>query len=277
MPRTFRTEGIILKNNRFGEIHKGVILLSPEHGLLNAVAYGAYSAKGKLRGITNPLCAGTFFLYRDPVKDAVKITDMDCREFFEGVRTNIKKFFIASVWRETVLKTFGGDAEETFTLLHESLRLLDIHAEETASRLLPLFIWRYLEIAGAAPDTEACAGCGKIRAANGGLVFQRGASGFFCHNCAGVSEANALEAGVSEANVKANALKTNASEGKSAVFLSAGALGYLRYSRNVSLEKAAASAADAASFAALKKVLLFLAEDFAGGPLNSIKTGTGVL
>ena len=228
-------------------------MLSPEHGLLSAAAYGAYSAKGKLRGITNPLCAGTFFLYRDPVKDAVKITDMDCREFFEGVRANIRKFFIASVWQETVLKTFGGDAEETFTLLLESLRLLDSQPEENASRLLVQFIWRYLELAGAAADTEACAGCGKIRTANEGLVFRRRDAGFFCRDCAG------------------------ASEGEGAVFLSAGALGYLRYSRNVSLEKAAASAADAASFAALKKALLFLVEDLASGPLSSIKTGAGVL
>jgi DNA repair protein RecO (recombination protein O) len=251
--RNFRTEGIVLKNNRFGEIHKGVIVLSPEHGLLSAVAYGAYSAKGKLRSITNPLCSGTFFLYRDPVKDAVKITDMDCREFFEGVRAAIVKFFIASVWLETVLKTFGGDAEETFTLLHESLRLLDNCTEETAQRLLVQFIWRYLELSGAAPDTEACAGCGKSRTENGGLVSRRGASGFFCHDCAG------------------------ASEGEGVVTLSAGALSYLRYSRSVPLVKAAAAGTDTVSFAALKKTLLFLVEDLAGGPLNSIRTGVGIL
>jgi hypothetical protein len=61
------------------------------------------------------------------------------------------------------------------------------------------------------------------------------------------------------------------------VFLSAGALAYLRYSRNLPLEKASVCGADAASFAALKKALLFLAEDFAGGPLNSIRTGKGIL
>ena len=127
MGRNFRTEAIILRNNRFGEIHKGVTLLSPVHGLLSAVAYGAYSAKGKLRSITNPLCAGTAFLYRDPVKDSLKITDMDCREFFEGIRASLAKFFTASVWMETVLKTFGGDAEEVFSLLTGCLRFLDAH------------------------------------------------------------------------------------------------------------------------------------------------------
>ncbi|MDR1626135.1 MAG: DNA repair protein RecO [Spirochaetia bacterium] len=253
MSRSFQTGGIVLRNNRFGEIHKGVTLLSPDHGLFSAVAYGAYSAKGKLRSVTNPLCAGTFFLYRDPVKDAVKITDMDCRDFFEGVRSSIAKFFIASVWLEMVLKTFGGDAAETFALLRGSLRLLEACAEEAAPRLLVQFLWRYLGLAGCAPDTGACAGCGEARGENRGLVYRRGVSGFFCRGCAGAPGAGGL------------------------VPLSAGALNYLAYSRGLPLEKAAACAPDAASFAALKQALLFLAEDFAGGPLNSVRTGKGIL
>jgi DNA repair protein RecO (recombination protein O) len=251
MSRSFQTGGIVLKNNRFGEIHKGLVLLSPEHGLLSAVAYGAYSAKGKLRGITNPLCAGTFFLYRDPVKNTVKITDMDCRDFFEGVRSSITKFFIASVWLETVLKTFGGEAPQIFSLLRGSLCLLDACAEETAPRLLVQFLWRYLGLAGCAPDTQSCAGCGEARGERSGLAYRRGEPGFFCRGCAGDSGG--------------------------LICLSAGALGYLAYSQELPLEKAAACVLDAASFAALKQALLFLIEDLAGGPLNSIRTGKGVL
>jgi DNA repair protein RecO (recombination protein O) len=249
--RNFRTEGIVLKNNRFGEIHKGVTLLSPEHGIISAAAYGAYSPKGKLRGVTNPLCAGTFFLYRDPVQDTVKITDMDCREFFEGIRAAIVKFFTASVWLETVIRTFGGDAEEVFSLLRGSLRLLDARAETASPLLLAQFLWRYLELSGAAPDTESCAACGRPRESV--LVYRRGAAGFFCPACAG------------------------ASGGELAVSLSAGALAYLRYSRATALEKAADASIDGESLTALKKALLFMAEDLAGGPLNSIRTGAGVL
>jgi DNA repair protein RecO (recombination protein O) len=251
--RNFRTEGIVLKTNRFGEIHKGVTLLSPEHGIMSAAAYGACAAKGKLRGVTNPLCAGTFFLYRDPVKDSLKITDMDCREFFEGIRAAIVKFFTASVWLETVLRTFGGEAEEIFSLLCAGLRLLDSCKEEASPRLLVQFLWRYLALSGAAPDTQACALCGRPRDPGGAFVYRRGASGFFCPACAG-------EAG-----------------GELAVSLSAGALGYLRYSRTTPLEKAAEASPDKASLAALKKVLLFLTEDLAGAPLNSIRTGGGIL
>ena len=251
MGRNFRSEAIILRNNRFGEIHKGLTLLSPEHGLLSAVAYGAYSAKGKLRSITNPLCSGTAFLYRDPVKDSLKITDMDCREFFEGIRADLAKFFTASVWLETVLKTFGGDAQSIFSLLHGCLRLLDGSSGGKTTRLMVQFLWRYLELSGAAPDTQACTGCGRPRESSEALVFTRGGQGFFCAACA--------------------------SGGPAAASLSAGALNYLAYCARFPLEKAADVSLDAGALAALKTTLFHLIEELAGGQLNSIKTGAGVL
>ena len=252
MGRNFRSEAIVLRNTRFGEIHKAVTLLSPAHGLVSAVAYGAYSAKGKLRGITNPLCAGTVFLYRDPVKDSIKITDMDCREFFEGIRASLTKFFTASVWMETVMRTFGGEAEAVFSLLALCLRRLDAAREEEVPRLLVQFLWRYLILSGAAPDTAACCGCGRQREASGALVFTRGGGGFFCPACV-------------------------PHRGGAVLSLSAGALGYLAYSTRVPLENAVSTSPDDASLAALKSVMLFLIEDLAGGPLNSIKTGADVL
>jgi DNA repair protein RecO (recombination protein O) len=254
MKRSFRTEGIILKNNRFGEIHKGVLFLSPDQGLLDAVAYGAYSGKGKLRSITNPLCAGTLFLYFDPVKETRKITDMDCREFFEGIRGSVAKFFTASVWLETVLKTFGGDSPHIFALLQESLRLLDTAPEERISLLLVQFLWRYMELSGSAPGLEECSRCGKLRGDRDMLLYYRGAQGFLCDECAGPAAA-----------------------GEGLLALSPGAVRYLEYSRNLSLRKAAEIDLDAGSLSVLKMTMLALIEDLAGSPLNSIRTGAGVL
>ena len=249
MKRNFRTEGIILKNNRFGEIHKGLKFLSPEHGLLDAVAYGAYSPKGKLRSVTNPLCAGTLFLYRDPVKDSVKVTDMDCREFFEGIRGSLGKFFTASVWLETVLKTYGGDAEAVHSLLLEGLRRLDACPEEAVPRLLIQVLLRYLELSGTFPELDVCGRCGKPREEREPLYFHRGGQGLVCLHCSN-------------------------GEGPEC---SAGALRYVLHTLGLDLTRAAAVDLDAGSLAALKRVVLALAEDLAGAPLNSVRTGLGVL
>ena len=253
MSRSFRTEGIVLRNYRFGEIHKGVTFLSPEYGIQNAIAYGAYSAKGKLRSITNPLCTGTFFLYRDPVKDSIKISDLDCREFFEGIRSSIVKFFTASVWLETVLKTYGGEAKEVFALLSGSLRILSSAGEEASSWLLVQFLWRYLQLSGAAPDTNTCSACGCSSVDAAGLVYRRGSGSFFCQTCAG------------------------SRSGEQPLELSVKALSYLRYSQGIPLEKSLSICPDETSVSSLKKVFLYLVSDLAGGQLNSIRTGTGVL
>lgn len=254
MARNFQTPGIILKNNRFGEIHKGVVFLSPEQGLVDAVAYGAFSPKGKLRSVTNPLCAGILFLYRDPVKDTRKITDMDCREFFEGIRASVAKFFTASVWLETVLRTFGGDARETYDLLLRCLRLLDGGTEEEAPRLLALFLWRHLEGSGTAPDLRDCGRCGRTRKDRDVFHYLRGNPGFLCSECAHSS--GALE---------------------SSVPLSPGALAFLGHASSRELETAARVGLDAGSLEGLKRAMLWLAEDLAGRPLASIRAGEGIL
>ena len=56
MNRSHSTDAIVLKNTRIGEIHKGVVMLTSDEGLVNAIAHGAYSQKGKLRGTTNLFC-----------------------------------------------------------------------------------------------------------------------------------------------------------------------------------------------------------------------------
>jgi DNA repair protein RecO len=148
------SDGIVLRNNRIGEIHKGLTLFTPENGLVSAVAYGAFSQKGKLRGVTNIFCYGTCYLYTDHSKQTNKLSDIHVKEFFHGLREDIAKFYIASLWAEAVLKSFGGgvSARELFALLLEALRLLDTCPAARADRLLVLFLWKYLDELGSAPD-----------------------------------------------------------------------------------------------------------------------------
>lgn len=255
MRRNIRTEGIVLRNNRFGEIHKGVVFLSPEYGVMDAAAYGAYSPKGKLRSVTNPLCMGTFGLYRDPVKDSYKVTDMDCREFFEGIRESLSKFYAASVLRETVLKTFGGDAEDAYELFTSSLRCLNETAESRTGLVLIQFLWRWLEKAGNGPALDECFLCGRRRESREPLYFRPGGHGLFCEGCAGGASSAAL-----------------------AEFrLSPGALGYLRHTLRISLEKALFIDLDSESLGGLRRTALGMIQDLAGTPFQSIRTGVGLL
>lgn len=249
MSRSFYTEGIILKNYRFGEIHKGVVFLSPSEGLVEAVAFGAYSPKGKLRTVTDPLCTGTLYLYRDPVKGLVKITDMDCPSCFPGIRESVRKFFHASVFLEIVLRTFGGEGPFVYRLLGEALTLLEAMPEEKTTELLVQFLFRYLAFAGVAPNFELCARCGKGRSNRNPLYYRPGDVELYCKECAHPEDG----------------------------ILPPGGLSYLQHTRSLPLVDALQVQLEETSLQALKEYLLSCVQNLALGSLKSLRTAEGFL
>lgn len=249
MSRSFHTEGIILKNYRFGEIHKGVVFLSPREGLVDAVAFGAYSPKGKLRTVTDPLCTGTLYLYRDPVKGLVKITDMDCRSCFPGIRESVRKFFHASVFLETVLKTFGGEGPFVYGLLVEALTLLEAMPEERLTELLVQFLFRYLAYAGVAPNLELCSTCGKEWSDREPRYYRPGGVELYCKEC------SHPEDGV----------------------LPPGGVSYVQYTRSLPLVAALQVRLEETSLQALKGYLLSCMQSLSMGSLKSLRTAEGFL
>ena len=75
MNRYTELDGIILKNTRIGEYHKGVKIFSPESGITEATAYGGYKPKSKIGPLVSPLACGHFVLYHTPKAKNPKIED----------------------------------------------------------------------------------------------------------------------------------------------------------------------------------------------------------
>jgi DNA repair protein RecO (recombination protein O) len=197
--RQRRFSAIILATSRFGEIHRSVQLLTEEDEIVRAVAHGASSPKGKLRGKADQLTYGVCYLYTEPVKGYSKITDFDPVEFYPGIKGNLEAFYTASSWAETVLKSLagGGQATEVFGLLKESLDGLEgalpaggrTPAGVGSALLVRLysirFLWRYLAILGVQPDLDECGTCGRVLG-EGELRFVRPRAGdIVCESCSG--------------------------------------------------------------------------------------------
>ncbi len=248
MSRSSTTEVVILRNGRIGEIHKSVWMLSPDLGLISAVAHGAYSQKGKLRGVTNPFSFGRCYLYTDPVKQSVKITDLAVHDFFPGLRENVAKFYTASLWAELVLRTFGGGGESgtLFSLLIESLRALD--AATGFEPVTVQFLWRYLAVSGLQPDLDECTVCGAPLSR--ARAWDASHGGFLCESCAQTGDRDRLNPG---------------------------AAAYLRHSGALSLSSSLDIRLDAASMTNAKRVLYRIVQDVAETPLNSLRIGGGIL
>ncbi len=158
MARNRRTPGIILTSRRFGEYHKSLMILSPEEGLFRATAYGAVKGKSRLAGVTEPFTEGEMYLYHDPVKDRIKLSEVDPTDTHDGLRGELRRFYIASFWVEIVIKSFagGGEFAALYTLLKAAFSTLE--RTEHYDAVTIHFIWRYLELIGFRPDISSLAG-----------------------------------------------------------------------------------------------------------------------
>lgn len=185
MSRNIRTEAIVLKTGRIGEIHKSVTLLSPELGLVNAIAHGVYKGRGRLAGVTDPFAWSTAYLYFEPVKKSYKITDMEHHCLFESVRGDLRRYYAASLWAEVVIRAYAGGegADQVFELLKEALHALDSTADERSVEIQ--FLWRFVALSGFQPDIEACAICGTEFAERETALYRQTEGDFVCPSCLG--------------------------------------------------------------------------------------------
>ncbi|NBC28617.1 MAG: DNA repair protein RecO [Spirochaetes bacterium] len=162
---------VILTNRRIGEIHRLVTMLAEERGLVRAMAHGAYSKRGKLKGTTTPFTYGTCYLYTNPVKEQHKITDFDVVDDFAAVKEHIERFYTASLWAETILKSYGAGDEygqgtgEVLTLLVTALEALASVPDDRVTLVSLQFLWRYVALNGVQPSLAECSASGRPFAA----------------------------------------------------------------------------------------------------------------
>ena len=154
---------LVLRTAPFGESNAFVDLLTPDEGVVPAVAYGVRSQRSSLRGKVVPYAQGTVWLYRDRRKRHRKIVDFDVVRYALTIPENVALFYHVSVWMELVSKTHpeGEEGTETFTLLTEGLELIErqppaIAREAYIRQVGYAVVWRYLQAMGIQPDLLHC-------------------------------------------------------------------------------------------------------------------------
>lgn len=251
MLRTFSVEGIVLLTDRFGEIHKRVTLFTGGRGILSAVAHGALKPAGKLKSLTELFVRGRFYLYRDPVKENMKITDAECLNAHPRLRTSLARFYAASLFSEILLKSHGGGeaSRSLYRLLCEVLVLLDTNAEGDVIYLVLQFILRFLHATGGDPGGGECALCGRTIADSESAWLGRRGPGY---TCAGCRRDGALE-------------------------FSAGAKAYYARSLQVTPEEALRLRLSAQALNGLKTLLYVSVQDAVERELNTLAASQGIL
>ncbi len=248
MNRNLRTDSIILRSRRIGELHKGLTILTRSYGIIDAIAYGAGKGKSKLVGMVDPFSLLYLYLYYDPVKDNYKVSDIEQKRIFPDIRTELGKFYIASFWSELIIRSFsgGGESELIYPLLAGSLVELNRADKVGQTLILIQFVWRYLGIAGFRPDTDYCGRCDRMLGNSVQIWFDEKDNQIICDECR---------------------------TGMDMLKFSSGGLKYLRHTVKLDLDKSMRIGLDSESADTLKRIMLDMIQGIVEYPLNTLKNG----
>lgn len=154
MKRNLKIDGIVIRCYRIQEYHKGAVIFSPQSGIIHAIAYGGFKSKSKLGAVCQPLNRGFFEIYHDPVKNSNKISEYDPKWVYESVKSDLKKYFAATLWLEVAVKSQGGGEakEELYQLISCCLNMLETaessQSSYNVSALMIQFLLRVLILLG---------------------------------------------------------------------------------------------------------------------------------
>ncbi len=171
-------QGIVLRGYPFGEADRVVVLLSPNHGKLRAVAKGVRKTKSRFGGRLEPFSHVDLVLYEGRNLDT--ITQVAMIEPFHRLRGDLERVIAAATMVEVAdaVATEGEASVRLFLLLHRGLRSLDrtgVHPD-----LVTSFLLKAAAVVGIAPALDSCAGCGRV---DGLHRFSFPAGGALCERC----------------------------------------------------------------------------------------------
>ncbi|MDX2097475.1 MAG: DNA repair protein RecO [Leptolyngbyaceae cyanobacterium bins.59] len=163
MSRTYRAIGINLKGMPFGETDRLLTILTPEFGLLQAIAPGARKHKSSLGGRSEPFVVNHLTIVKGRSLD--KIIQAETQESYPGLSQDLSKLMAGQYLAELVLCQALSDQpqEALFSLLCEHLRRLEKLPKASpptpALEVLALLthaIFHLLALGGVAPQVHHC-------------------------------------------------------------------------------------------------------------------------
>lgn len=176
------TDALVLRRADYADYDRMVTLLTPDHGLLDAVARGCRRAKSPLINATEPFISGEFQLFRRG--DRYSIEQCQVREGFYALREDYDRLVHGAYWLKLLDAGVPRDvpAQEVFMLALRALAHLNYAVDLPAAMLTFAFEAHFMALSGLSPRVEACVLCG--RAIDGPARFDARQGGAVCSSCA---------------------------------------------------------------------------------------------
>lgn len=157
MNQKYKATGIILKGSSFKENDRLVTVLTPEYGLIRAVAPGAKKHKSQLRGRTQLFVVNELLLLEGRSLD--KIIQADTLYTYPGLSRDIGKLATAQYLAELsiALAVDEQPQPELYKLLNEHLRRVEAFTiGNSVYPYLARAVFHLLAIAGLTPQVFDC-------------------------------------------------------------------------------------------------------------------------
>ncbi len=177
-----RTEGIVLKNQRYGEADLIVSYLTPDRGIIKAFAKSPRKTGSRFGSSLEPLTHSKISLYGKEHTDLKRLTQSDIIHSFAGIRENYRDFVRVSRLVELILSLTpsGAPSKQIFSFLLNALKVIESSTLTDKEHLHLILLIRTLSVMGYAPRLNGCGRCGRES-----LDFYPEAGAMLCSRCVG--------------------------------------------------------------------------------------------
>lgn len=175
-----RTEGIVLRTQKYGEADLIITYLTPERGIINAFAKSSRKAKSRFGSSLEPLTHAKISLLGKE-HSMPKITQSDIITSFHQIRENYQDFINISKLSEVLISLTppGIPNKRLFRFFLDILDLIKSAGEGSKEVLYLIAQIRLLVLAGYAPRLKGCGRCGRES-----LDFYPDSGTTLCSRCA---------------------------------------------------------------------------------------------
>lgn len=156
MSGTYKATGITLKSSPFGENDRLLTILTPEVGLVRAIAPGARKHQSRLRGRSGIFVVNQLLLTQGRSLD--KVVQAESLSSFPKLSQNLGKLTAGQYLAEIALcEALSQQPQvELFTLLSEHLERLESCENQAALAFLVHGMFHLLALEGIAPQVRTC-------------------------------------------------------------------------------------------------------------------------
>jgi len=181
VPRSFKTEAIVLRSIRFAEADRVLHLYTPDRGRVGAVAKGVRRVGSRMGGRLEPLSRVQLVLHQGR-GELCTVSQADTLHAHATLRERRGSLERANQACEAVLRLLDSTEANrpAYNLLCNQLSLLDTDGAAAGRSQALAFRLKLLLAAGFAPELASCATCGEAEHLG---AFSPSAGGVVCAGC----------------------------------------------------------------------------------------------